>query len=109
LGISITGGAHGAAARFLGVRQCRSSKSPAAEPLASGERGRRGCCDVGESFGNSGGTTAGADGIAEAIGEWYEPNQTASSGGGDDDDLLGTESGRGEKNSFCTGVIYSGL
>jgi len=79
--------------------------------LASGERGRRACSDVGESFGNSGGTTAGADGIAEAIGEWHESNQTASSGGGGDDDLLGTErvGGGEELSSFCTGVIYSGL
>lgn len=79
LGISITGGgAHRGAgdgvARFLGVRQCRSSKSPAAEPLASGERGRRHCCvgvgvGVSESFCGSGATAAGAGGIAEAVGE----------------------------------------
>ena len=44
-GISISGGAHGGAAderaRFGGVRQCRSSKSPAAPPFASGDRTRR--------------------------------------------------------------------
>jgi hypothetical protein len=102
-GISITGGGAHRGTCFLGLRQCRSSKSPAAEPMPSDERGRTPPCSDRDS-----GMTDGTDGMAGAIGI-RRPRAR-----GQRRRLGSVRRERAQEDegsllvSFCTAVIYRG-